>query len=124
MPGEQSIRSRPLAYHIEILERDWAFWAFLAACNDIPDDARLAILERSEEGLANISDEARGDPADRVSPNCFRYLYVFRGKEGKGCTLRFIVDDSRRVYNVLRVLYVDAIVAKPLHRLETPISEA
>ncbi|HTU89598.1 MAG TPA: hypothetical protein VMF69_05820 [Gemmataceae bacterium] len=108
-----------MPYHVQLLERDENY---LATCSDIADARRDEIRARCEEGLANISDEARCDPIDRIAPNRFRYVYVFRGEDGVGRTLRFIVDESAMSYSVLRVLYVDVIEGKQIRRLDAPPS--
>lgn len=103
-----------MAYSVQLLERDEQF---LATCSDIPDAVRSDLLERCEDGLANISDEDRCEPAGRIAADRFRYYYIFRDENGVWRTIRFFVDESPRVYNVLRVLYVDIIEGKRIGRL-------
>jgi hypothetical protein len=93
---------------------------YLATCSDIPEARRAEIRERCEDGLANISDEARLDSTDRIAPDRFRYSYIFRGEDGVGRAIRFFVDESAISYGVLRVLYLDVIEGKQIRRLDTP----
>jgi hypothetical protein len=108
-----------LPYFIQLGERDEEF---LETCSDIPDAKRKAVLTGCKDGLANISDEARCDPTDRIAPDRFRYLYIFRGEDGVGRIIRFVVDESAMSYGVLRVLYVDVIEGKQIRRLDPPPS--
>lgn len=108
-----------MPFYVQLLERDENY---LATCSDIPDARRDEIRERCEDSLANISDEVRCDPADRIAPERFRFSYIFRGEDGVGRIIRFIVDESAMSYGVLRVLYVDVIRGKQIRRLDAPPS--
>jgi hypothetical protein len=119
MPGERRNDSKEAAlpYYVHLLERDENY---LAICSAIPEARRHEIRERCEDSLANISNEVRCDPIDRIAPDRFRYSYIFRGEDGAVRVIRFFVDESAISYGVLRVLFVDVIEGKQIRRLDIP----
>ena len=94
-----------MSFDVQLLPRDQTF---LEGCADIPDARRDAILWSALQGLENVTDEARADPASRLPNDLFVYQMAFRGKESY-CSLRFFVSDRHAVNGVLVVVFVDTV---------------
>ena len=84
----------------------------------LSDHARSCIAD-ALEFIETLTDAWRADPENRVPspPHLYpmlRYYHVFADAEGRLCSIAFVIDDRPAAQGVLRIVYAEYTVGKPI----------